>query len=85
MLLYSGCLTQIDNKHYKIPNREIMVSFYKKILAIWITNKFKTAFSLDTLANSLVESIENRENYKILIQEEILNKIEFGSKTEFDF
>ena len=85
MMLYSGYLTLIDKTQFKIPNREIIDTFYKKVLKIWITNRFKTEFKLDDLVNGLVECIENKEKYKSLIQEEILNKIDFGSKTESDF
>ena len=47
MMLHSGYLTPIDETHSKIPNREIMAYFYKKIFRIWIKNTFRSKLKLD--------------------------------------
>ena len=86
LMLHAGYLTRdpTQTSVYKIPNTEIKLSFYLRVLPIWMEKTFGTKNTVG-LIDDLVGSIEDIERYKQVVQRRLLSNLSCSKKTEADF
>ena len=85
ILLHSGYLTMIDERHLKIPNYEVKEYFYNKMLTNLIERSFVNEMLTTELLNCFIKNIEDINSYKKNMQKLFLDNIKPSNQQEDDF